>query len=259
MTGNDHPERVRRQFGASAEHYRTSATHARGRSLARLLALTGSEPTWRVLDVATGAGHAAAALAPRVAAVVASDLTREMLEQAAIVCRENEVSNVYFVMESAESLAYGEATFDLVTCRVAAHHFPEPGRFVAESARVLRPGGLLAVIDNIVPEDDDSAAWINRYERRRDPSHLQCLKLSQWETLYREAGIELAHREVVTKWLELDDWLGRMQVSPDTARQLRQELRDAPRTVREFWRPRLKGAAVELALQEAILLGRRRD
>lgn len=257
MNGNDHSKRVRRQFGASAEHYRTSTSHARGRSLTRLLELTKPEPGWRVLDVATGAGHTAAALAPRVADVVASDMTREMLGQAAIVCRTNDVLNVHFVMESAQSLAYGDATFDLVTCRVAAHHFPEPGRFVAESARVLKPGGMLTVIDNIVPEDDDSAAWINRYERRRDPSHLQCLKLSRWETLYREAGIELAHREVIPKWLDLDDWLRRMDVSPDTARRLRRELFDAPGTVREFWRPRVKGDAVELALQEAILLGRR--
>lgn len=259
MTGKDHSKRIRRQFGANAEHYRTSASHARGRSLARLLELTGPEPTWRVLDVATGAGHAAAALASRVDAVIASDLTREMLGQAAIVCRENEASNVYFVMESAQSLAYGEATFDLVTCRVAAHHFPEPGRFVAESARVLKPGGMLAVIDNIVPEDDDSARWINRYERRRDPSHLRCLKLSHWETLYREADIEPVHHEVSSKWLELGDWLRRMHVSAETAQQLRRELLDAPGAVRDFWQPRVQGDTVELALQEAILLGRRPD
>lgn len=257
MTGSDHASRIRSQFGASAEHYRTSASHARGRSLARLLELTEPRPDWRVLDVATGAGHTAAALAPRVSAVVASDLTREMLGQAAIVCRENKAANVLFVMESAQMLAYDAATFDLVTCRVAAHHFPDPRRFVAESGRVLKPGGMLAVIDNIAPEDDYSAGWINRYERRRDPSHLQCLKLSHWESLFRETGIELIHREVIPKRLELDDWLRRMHVSPETAQQLRLELLDAPGTVRDFWQPRVKGDTVEFDLQEAIFLGRR--
>ncbi|HSH40770.1 MAG TPA: class I SAM-dependent methyltransferase, partial [Arenicellales bacterium] len=152
MSTDDHDSLVRRQFGASAERYRTSASHARGPSLDRLLALTAAAANGAVLDVATGAGHVAAALAPRSGLVVAADLTREMLDQTAVLCRERSVDNVHLVLESAQALAHPDGAFDLVTCRVAAHHFPSPECFVSESARVLKPGGILALVDNVVPD-----------------------------------------------------------------------------------------------------------
>lgn len=257
MTGDPHAARIRRQFGPSAAGYRSSASHARGRSLARLLALIQPGPQWRALDVATGAGHTAAALAPRVGGVIASDMTRQMLGQAAALCRERGVTNVHLVMENAQRLAYADSSFHLITCRVAAHHFAEPDRFLAEAARVLKPGGHLIVIDNIVPEDDTAAAWMNRFERRRDPSHARCLMLSEWRALYQRAGLIMEHLEVGAKRLDFDDWMRRMGVAPATARALHRELLAAPALARAFWRPRHRHGITELALREAILVGRR--
>jgi len=256
MTGRRHDDLVRRQFGASAEQYRTSATHASGRSLSRLMELVAPRPGWRALDVATGAGHTAATLAPRVAMVVGGDMTRQMLVQALRVCRDAGAPNVHFVQESAQALSYAESVFDLVTCRVAAHHFPDPARFVAEAARVLKPSGMLAVIDNIVPGDDEAARWINDFERRRDPSHAQCLKLAQWEALYAQNGLTMTNQETNSKRFDFDEWMQRMNVEPRTLEELRDTLLSAPAAVREFWHPKRDGGAVALWLQEAILVGR---
>jgi len=257
MTNRDHDALVRRQFGASAEHYRTSASHARGRSLVRLVALTAAQSDWLVLDVATGAGHTAAALAPRVRLVVAGDMTREMLEQAGIVIRERSLDNVRLVRESAQALAYRDRVFDLVVCRVAAHHFPDPGRFVAECARVLKPGGRLAVVDNIVPSDDAGAGWINDFESRRDPSHVRCLSVAQWRTLFAGSGLDILHSEVSPKRFDFQDWMRRMNVPAERIEDMGRELLNAPDPVRRFWQPRRDNGRIELALQEATLLGAR--
>jgi len=252
---DDHDARVQSQFGGAAEHYRTSATHARGRSLARLLSLVDPEPAWLVLDVATGAGHTAACLASHVDTVVAGDMTREMLEQAAIVCREQRIENVLFVRENAQALSYRDGVFDLVTCRVAAHHFPAPERFVAESARVLKPRGKLVVVDNIAPDDKADAKWIDNFERRRDPSHAKCLTLDGWRDLYTENGLRWLRGEVDLKWFDFDHWMRRMNVGDRDIELLSTELLDAPQSIQAFWQPKHEDGRVKLALREATMIG----
>lgn len=258
MTTGRHDSLVRRQFGASAERYRTSASHARGESLARLLALTDPQPDWLVLDVATGAGHAAASLAPHVDAVIAGDMTGEMLRQAAIVGRDHALANIRFIQENAAALAYRDAVFDLVVCRVAAHHFPDPDKFLSESARVLKHGGRLALIDNIVPPDESGARWINAFERQRDPSHARCLDLTRWNELFVRYGLTMEHYEINAKWLDFHDWMRRMNADQGTIARLEQKLFDAPAGVRQFWKPVRESGRTRLALQEAIMIGRMR-
>lgn len=256
MTTNDHDSLVRRQFAASAERYRTSPSHARGKSLSRLVGLAAPQRHWLVLDVATGAGHTAATLAPHVDAVVAGDMTREMLDQAVIVCRERGLSNVLFVQESAGALSYHDGVFDLVACRVAAHHFPDPAAFVAEGARVLKDGGMIAVIDNVAPDDEGDARWINDFERQRDPSHVRCLSVAQWRELFVRNGLAVVRCETSAKWLDVHDWMRRMNVERERIPILAERLLEAPKGVQEFWQPRPGNGALELALQEAIILGR---
>jgi ubiquinone/menaquinone biosynthesis C-methylase UbiE len=256
VTGRDHDSLVQRQFSANAEHYRTSATHARGESLLKLVALLQPQPHWLALDVATGAGHTAATLAPHVDTVIAGDITAEMLAQAELVCREQRSSNVLFIRESADALSCADNVFDLVTCRVAAHHFPEPEAFVGECARALKPDGILAVIDNIVPDDRPSADWINDFERRRDPSHARCLSLAQWHETFVRTGFAIVCSEVNSKWFDFEEWMRRMNVDHETIALMERQLRESPDLVRRFWQPARENDRTRLALQEAILIGR---
>lgn len=255
MSNHDHDSLIQRQFGGSAERYRTSASHARGRSLARLLELTAPQPAWSVLDIATGTGHTAAMLAPQVRRVIAGDMTMEMLQQAAIVSREQALTNIHLVQESATALAHRDQVFDLVVCRIAAHHFPDPGRFVSEAARVLKATGRLAVIDNVVPDDMAVAEWINDFERQRDPSHAQCLSVTQWQKLFRCNGLDMLYNEVNEKWFDFHEWMQRMNVSSEAAERMGRELLDAPADVLDFWQPKRIDHRIELTLQEAILVG----
>ena len=143
---------VQKKFGEAAADYAASAVHAKGESLARLVALVAPKPSWRVLDVATGAGHTALAFAPHVAKVTASDITDQMLAEAKKLAAERGLGNVKTARAKAEDLPFPDMSFDLVTCRLAAHHFDKPRAFVAEAFRVLMPGGVLAIVDNISPD-----------------------------------------------------------------------------------------------------------
>ena len=129
---------VRSQFGVAAADYATSEVHAKGESLARIVELAAPQTTWHVLDVATGAGHMAAAFAPHVASVVASDITKEMLTEAGKLAASRNLLNMTTATAEAGSLPFADETFDLVCCRLAAHHFPSLERFVSEVRRVLK-------------------------------------------------------------------------------------------------------------------------
>lgn len=258
-------QRVQEQFGASAAAYATSQVHAKGASLARLVELLRPQPAWRVLDVATAAGHTAFAFAPHVAHVVATDITPPMLAVAAQLAQDRAVTNISLQAADAENLPYIDASFDLVTCRIAAHHFPDVGRFLAEAARVLRPGGRLAVVDNVVPgsrlqgkkaqRQRDAGRYVNAFEKLRDPSHYRCLSLQEWEDILRTTGFELKHQETASKQIDFDDWSARMRVTADNHLRLRAMLLQAPEAVAEFLSPQAIGNKISFQLTEAILIG----
>jgi len=160
---SDGGDLVRRQFGAHAADYVTSTVHAQGESLARLVELTNPQATWLVLDVSTGAGHTALAFAPHVAHVVATDLTPQMLEAAQMLAQNRRLANVEYRVADAQRLPFESDYFNLVTSRIALHYYPDMRAAIREMARVCQPGGLIALVDNIVPHEEHAAAFINRF------------------------------------------------------------------------------------------------
>jgi ubiquinone/menaquinone biosynthesis C-methylase UbiE len=253
----DAKERVQAQFGRAAAAYATSDVHARGDSLTMLLELARPERPWRALDVATGAGHTALAMAPHVAHVVATDLTIEMLAETTRLARERGLANLETQRGDAEALPFADASFDLVTCRLAFHHFPHPETAVREFARVLRPGGTLAFADNITVEDPAGADYYNAYEKLRDPSHHWVPPLSQLIARFEAAGLHVEATRSFAKEFEFEPWADRMHVSPaDKARLLRM-LRDVPASARPVLAPRFDGETAYFSLWEAVVVAHR--
>lgn len=248
---------VQQQFGATAASYATSKVHAQGASLGRLVELIQPQAEWQVLDVATAAGHTAFIFAPHVAHVFATDLTPEMLTVAEEQAAKKGITNATIKLADAEDLPFADAIFDLVTCRIAPHHFPHVGRFLAESARVLKPGGLLAVVDNITPEDVQAGDYIDSIERLRDPSHVHCLSLSEWENGFAAAGFSAIQSEVHDKAMEFLDWSRRMNKDPIIEQQLCALFLNASPEVAEFLRPEPVGDDLHFVLREAIIIGRK--
>ncbi len=215
-------DKVQAQYGRQASFYSVSRTHASGNSLELLLewaAPTGSE---RVLDVATGTGFCAMAFAPQVREVVAYDLTQEMLDEAARLSAERKLTNVTFQQGSAESMPFDDASFDIVTCRVAPHHFASVPRFCAESWRVLKPGGKLLIVDTASPANAEADEWVNHVEILRDPSHVRDYNEQEWRAFAADAGfkeIEVA----LTRWTRItfNDWVERSGTPAGTVSELR--------------------------------------
>ena len=247
---------VRKQFGEHAEAYATSRVHAQGASLARLVELVEPQTDWRVLDVATAAGHTAFAFAPYVLHVVASDITPEMLQVAQRGAEERNKTNVSFELADAEELPFDDGEFDLVTCRIAPHHFEHIDRFLSESARVLRDGGVLAVVDNVVP-DGDAGSYVNHFEQIRDPSHHRALALGEWVTAFTQAGLEVEYAETADKRMDFQPWAERMGASDDVIAELRQMLVSAPEEVAKYFSLDANGEELAFYLTEAIVVGRR--
>lgn len=259
---------VQQQFGDKAAAYATSSVHAKGASLARLVELLNPQPNWRALDVATAAGHTAHIIAPHVAEVVATDITPQMLPKAAELAAEKGLTNVITKVADAEDLPFEDETFDLVTCRIAPHHFPNVAQFVCESVRVLKPEGILAVVDNIVPHKrtrkkkeqqayEAAAQFINAFEKLRDPSHGRCLSLYEWQQTYKAAGLTVTHTETTRKKMEFASWAARMNVSPEDTTRLRAMLLQPPEIVAEFLTPQFSGDTIEFYLHEAIIIGKK--
>ncbi|HWK79360.1 MAG TPA: methyltransferase domain-containing protein, partial [Thermomicrobiales bacterium] len=148
---SDAKARVLAQYGAVGDAYVRSTGFAVANDLARMVELARPVSTDRVLDIATGGGHVAVTFAPHVARVIASDLTPEILHHAAAYFAERGLANVETALADAEALPFPDDAFQIVTCRIAPHHFPDVPRFVAEAWRVLKPGGTFALVDNISP------------------------------------------------------------------------------------------------------------
>jgi ubiquinone/menaquinone biosynthesis C-methylase UbiE len=246
---------VEQKFGAAAADYAASTVHAHGPSLARTVELVAPQSGWQVLDVATGAGHTALAFAQLVKYVLATDLTQEMLEQTRTLAAARGLANVETARMEAAALAAGDETFDLVTCRLAAHHFPDPAAFVREAWRVLVPGGRFALIDNISPERRDDALAYNTYEKLRDPSHARCLALDEWLTLLKKTGFADVRWEVLDQDIGFDAWTKRMRCDDNTIGRLNAMLSQEP--LRTVLNPRGDNEGFTFTLKEAIVVARK--
>jgi ubiquinone/menaquinone biosynthesis C-methylase UbiE len=215
------------------------------------------EPAWTVLDVATGAGHTALAMAPHVARVIATDLTPEMLAETCRLATERGIANVETKLADAEALPFPDATFDLVTCRLAFHHFPHPSAAMREFARVLKPGATLGFADNIAVEDAEGAAVYNAYEKLRDPSHHDVLPLSKLIALVESAHMHVEATRSFSKEFEFEQWADRMHVSPPDKLRLLEMLRTLPASARPLLAPRFDDRTAYFSLWETVLVAHR--
>ncbi|HVB10170.1 MAG TPA: methyltransferase domain-containing protein [Bacillota bacterium] len=206
MTENNR-DAVRAQFGARAHGYAESPGHAAGADLRLLIEGLPTGPGLTALDVATGTGHTALALAPRVGDAVGLDLTPEMLAEAARLAAERGVRNVTWALGDAHALPFPDVTFDIVTTRRAAHHFANVARFLQEARRVLKPGGTLGIVDQSVPEVPEAAAPIWEMEKRRDPSHVRAWSGAEWRRMLEAASFAVESLELAVERRDVEEWL----------------------------------------------------
>jgi len=247
------------RFGEHAQNYVTSQTHAKGADLDRLLEIAQPRPYWHVLDVATGGGHTALKFAPHVARVVASDLTPQMLKAAEAHITGKGVRNVEFKEARAEKLPFDSNSFDLVTCRIAPHHFDDVAGFVKEAARVARPGGLVLVQDQVMPEDPVVAGYVEAFEKLRDPSHNHALTETEWRASFAAAGLMLEHVETLAKSHSFEEWTTTQAMLPSTKACLEALVAGAPPAAVAWLQPRDFGTSEAAFVNVHIILAGRKS
>jgi ubiquinone/menaquinone biosynthesis C-methylase UbiE len=225
-------DRVQSQFGGVAAAYTTSAGHSDRAMLLSVVNLARPEPADRVLDVATGAGHTALALAPHVAQVVAYDVTEQMLEETARNAATRGLQNILTKQGIAEKLPFPDASFEIVTVRQAPHHFADIRAAVQEMARVLKPQGRLVLVDSRAPEDDEIDDAYNNIEKLRDPSHVRNYRPSEWRAMISDAGLRILSEELDYytengKPMDFTAWTSRMKTRPEAVAELRRLFQNA--------------------------------
>ncbi len=202
---DDTRQHVQQRFGPLAQNYVTSTVHSTGYSLDRLIELVAPGPGKRALDIATGGGHVALGLARAGATTIASDLTVPMLESARTFISGEGVPASFMRVE-AQQLPFADNSLDIVTCRFAAHHFPDATAFVRECARVVKPGGVVGLVDQLGPVDREAARYCNAFEKLRDPSHVWEYSQEDWEAFFRSAGLDIRHAELARGRLDFKWW-----------------------------------------------------
>lgn len=219
---------AQQQFGRVAEAYVESPNHAQGADLDRIVELAKAHGGAHVVDVGTGVGHTLRRVAPTFRAAVGIDATREMLAAGRGVLERAGVSNASLVQADATALPIASVSADVVTSRLAAHHFADAAGAFREIARILRPGGVFILVDNFAPTGIPLDAFINDLERLRDASHIRSHTVRGWRELVEAAGLRTTiDSEMLVTKLDTESWLARSQTTPDRADEVRRRLGNA--------------------------------
>jgi len=206
-------------WSGRAEAYRHSDAHSQGRDLELFAEWAEGE---KALDVATGGGNVARVLQEAGLDVVTIDSAPGMRPT---------------VISRAEEIPFADSSFDVVACRVAAHHFENPGGALKEMARVSR--GLVLLSDNLFLGEDGEEA-----DKLRDPTHVRNYSEEEWREMFEAAGLEVAAYELEDKRIDFGAWLARSGTPEE----------DRPR-IRELLADRVEDGKLRLA--RAIFKGRK--
>jgi SAM-dependent methyltransferase len=190
----------------------------------RFVRFSGAQVAHSVLDIGTGAGFSAFALARRSRSVTAVDWRPDLLDLARREGTRRRLANITFVEARPEALPFPERTFDLVASAAALHHFADPARAVSEMARVCNDGGSVALEDVVASEQGVRARYHNRVERLRDRSHQRLLSLSELLSLLGEAGLLARRIEVQESIREYNEWVGVTRPPPRRSEHIRRLL-----------------------------------
>jgi ubiquinone/menaquinone biosynthesis C-methylase UbiE len=202
----DHLQRTAQEFTRQAKQFATSAAITASELTARFVDAVDAGPDTTILDVACGPGIVTAALGAKSRAVVAFDLTPEMLLQARDRCAKAGLTNVTFEQGNATALPFPDNSFDGVVTRLSIHHFDAPWLVLNEMFRVLKPGGKFVLADVVSSEDAAESELHNAIEVLRDPSHVRMLPATQLTSMITDAGFVIETQTTWDQQRKFEEW-----------------------------------------------------
>ena len=204
--GSGSPSRSAREvFGERVDRYSEIDVFSEERFYRPLFDMAAPAAGERVLDLAAGTGLLSLMIARTASEVVTADVTPEMLAKARGRVAAAGAGNISFAEAGVPELPFPDEAFDLVVCRLAFHHFPEPGAALAEISRVLRPGGRFVMEDVFGPDDPAIRKKREQLEKLFDPSHVRAYSPEELRSLLGDAGFSVARElEPHTERLAVD-------------------------------------------------------
>jgi ubiquinone/menaquinone biosynthesis C-methylase UbiE len=206
-----HHDKIRERFTETADAFARTVRRTRSEEAEELAARVteGLSDAQKMLaiDLACGPGTYTRPLAARVRQAIGADLTPAMVEKARSEAARDGITNIEFVCADIYALPFADGAAGIVSCGYAFHHMADPARALAEMARVLQPGGRVAVTDIIVPEGCDGA-FQNSVERVRDPSHTTTQGAANFRALVRNLGLRVVSEHRHDNWHDFDVWMG---------------------------------------------------
>jgi ubiquinone/menaquinone biosynthesis C-methylase UbiE len=234
---------VKKIFTKNKKAYVSSSTHSNSRDLTLLTEWLNPNSHMIALDIATGGGHTAKQLSPYVKRVVATDITKDMLENTAD--HLTGYSNIDYIIADAEHLPFLDHTFDIVTCRIAAHHFPNQDQFIREVKRVLKEKGKFLLIDNISPDNEIYDSFINRLEKTRDYSHFRSLNINEWKKLLTENKLKVLQEQQRRKTLPYEEWVNRTLDNEENKIHVEQFMAGASNDIKHYYEIKIDDGKIQ--------------
>ncbi len=212
-----HHDKIRERFTETADVFAQTVRRTRveeGEELAELATAGLANPEKLLaIDLACGPGTYTRPLAARVRQAIGADLTPAMVEKARAEAARDGIANIEFVCADIYALPFADGVAGIVSCGYAFHHMTDPAHALAEMARVLQPGGRVAITDIIVREGCDGA-FQNSVERVRDPSHTNTQSVANFRALIRNLGLRVLSERLHDIWHDFDVWMGNAGKAP---------------------------------------------
>jgi ubiquinone/menaquinone biosynthesis C-methylase UbiE len=209
-TDPQHLDKIRDRFTETAEVFAQTVRRTRveeGQRLAEFAtAGIANADKLVAIDLACGPGTFTRPLAARVGKAIGADLTPAMVEKARAEAARDGITNIEFVCADIYALPFADASAGIVSCGYAVHHMTDPQRALAEMARVVQPGGRVAITDIIVPEGCDGE-FQNSVERVRDPSHTNTQCVANFHAMIRELGLRVVSEHIHDNWHDFEVWM----------------------------------------------------
>lgn len=216
-TESTHQDKIRERFTETADVFARTTRRVRTEEADRLAeyAIAGLKDPHALtaIDLACGPGTYTRPLAARVGRAIGGDLTPAMVEKARAEAARDGIANIEFVCADIYALPFPDRSAGIVSCGYAFHHMTDPRRALAEMARVLQPGGRMALTDIIVPEGSDGA-FQDHAEQIRDPSHTKTQSVAQFRAWMKDLGLRIVSERTHENWHDFDVWMGNAGKAP---------------------------------------------
>ncbi|MDJ0956776.1 MAG: methyltransferase domain-containing protein [Arenicellales bacterium] len=181
-----------RAFDAELHTDAYRVTHADQIQLSRLLSYVPKGHNQVFLDIGTGAGYVAMALAKQYTSskVIGVDVAEKAIRRDTEVASDQGLSNLQFQTFDGITLPFADGLFDGVFCRYAFHHLPLPLTTLSEIHRTLREPGKF-VFSDAVRSEVDSVDFINKFQSLKNDGHVRMATTNDLLQVFEQHGFIL--------------------------------------------------------------------